>query len=113
MAEPVGCWPGSDLVTTSQLGEGAAAALGEGHALLLRANGGLAVGPDVSSAMATAWCLEDRCQVALAAGPGAPQLSDEELRERSRWYGAELKRISAWLVAVHGDGPTVEAFRTG
>jgi hypothetical protein len=71
------------------------------------------VGVDIAGALAIAWCLEDRCQVALAAGHRAPQLGEQELRGRGRWYGAELKRISAWLVAVHGDPAAVEAFRTG
>lgn len=112
VVEPIGCWAGFDLVTTSVQADGAASALGEGTALLLKGNGGLVVGTDVADAMVTAWCLEDRCQVALAAGERAPTVSAEELHQRSRWYVAEKARTWEWLLAVYGDDEAA-AFGSG
>jgi ribulose-5-phosphate 4-epimerase/fuculose-1-phosphate aldolase len=72
----------------------AAAVLGTAPAMLLAGNGGLAVGADLDQALARAWCLEDRCRVALAAGDRGRPLAPEALARRRRWYEAETARLA-------------------
>ena len=55
------------LVTTPQDGQGVAAALGEGRAVLLRNHGILAAGPDISWAVLTALTLERAARIQFAA----------------------------------------------
>lgn len=107
MAEPLALWPDPDLVATGTRAQEVALAFGQhAVALLLRGNGGLAVGTDLATALARTWCLEDRCRVALEAGTAASALSGQEYEHRRRWYGAELERIWAWLrVAFGADWP--------
>ena len=71
MVEPVAFWDDPDLVAGEPLAGRVAAALGAAPAMLLAGNGGLTVGADLDQALARAWCLEDRCRVALAAGDRA------------------------------------------
>lgn len=103
IVEPVAMWPDPDLIADGAAADRVAAALGAGPAILLRGNGGLAVGQDLSEAAARAWCLEDRCEVAQRAdGAGIP-FSPDELARRNRWYEAETARLWAWLLATYGD----------
>jgi HCOMODA/2-hydroxy-3-carboxy-muconic semialdehyde decarboxylase len=97
MVEPVVVWDDPDLIADGQAAGRVAAALGAAPALLLRGNGGLTVGADLDQALARAWCLEDRCRVALAAGDRARPLTPGELDRRRRWYGAEEARLARWL----------------
>jgi HCOMODA/2-hydroxy-3-carboxy-muconic semialdehyde decarboxylase len=97
MVEPVAVWDDPDLIATTAAASRVAAALGDAPALLLRGNGGLAVGATLDEALARAWCLEDRCRLALALGDRARPLTRAELERRSRWYGAETARLAAWL----------------
>ena len=103
IVDPVAMWPDPDLVSDARAGDGVAIALGEAPAILLRGNGGFAVGRDLPEAAARAWCLEDRCQVAeRAAGTGIPFSADELVR-RSRWYAAETARLWSWMLETLGD----------
>ena len=100
MVEPVAFWDDPDLVTAEPLAGRAAAALGGAPAMLLAGNGGLTVGAGLDQALARAWCLEDRCRVALAAGDRARPLDPEALDRRRRWYDAETARLARWLRAT-------------
>jgi HCOMODA/2-hydroxy-3-carboxy-muconic semialdehyde decarboxylase len=97
IVEPVAIWDDPDLVAGQPAAERLAGALGAAPALLLRGNGALTVGADLNQALARAWCLEDRCRVALAAGDRALPLSPGELDRRRRWYDAETARLARWL----------------
>jgi HCOMODA/2-hydroxy-3-carboxy-muconic semialdehyde decarboxylase len=97
MVEPVVFWDDPDLVADDADAGRVAAALGEAPAVLLAGNGGLAVGADLDQALARAWCLEDRCRVALAAGDRARPLAPEAIDRRRRWYDAETVRLARWL----------------
>jgi len=101
VVEPVSMWPDADLIADAQAGAGVAATLGAGPAILLRGNGGLAVGQDLAEAAARAWCLEDRCEVAeRTAGAGIP-FSADELARRNRWYAKETVRLWTWLLGTY------------
>jgi HCOMODA/2-hydroxy-3-carboxy-muconic semialdehyde decarboxylase len=102
MVEPVAFWDDPDLVAAEPAGGRVAAALGDAPAMLLAGNGGLTVGADLDQALARAWCLEDRCRVALAAGDRGRPLDPEALGRRRRWYGAETARLARWLRATAG-----------
>jgi ribulose-5-phosphate 4-epimerase/fuculose-1-phosphate aldolase len=97
MVEPVAFWGDPDLVAGEPGAARAAAALGTAPAMLLAGNGGLTVGADLDQALARAWCLEDRCRVALAAGDRGRRLVSEALARRRRWYDAESARLARWL----------------
>jgi HCOMODA/2-hydroxy-3-carboxy-muconic semialdehyde decarboxylase len=102
MVEPVARWDDPDLVTDGPVARRVAAALGGAPAMLLAGNGGLTVGADLDQALARAWCLEDRCRVALAAGDRSRPLPAEALERRRRWYDAETARLARWLRAAGG-----------
>jgi HCOMODA/2-hydroxy-3-carboxy-muconic semialdehyde decarboxylase len=97
MVEPVAVWDDPGLIATEAMARRVAAVLGDTPALLLRGNGGLIVGATLDEALARAWCLEDRCRLALAVGDRARPLTRAELERRRRWYGAETARLAAWL----------------
>jgi HCOMODA/2-hydroxy-3-carboxy-muconic semialdehyde decarboxylase len=97
MVEPVAFWADPDLVAAEPAAGRVAAALGSAPAMLLAGNGGLTVGTDLDQALARAWCLEDRCRVALAAGDRGRPLDPEALGRRRRWYDAETVRLARWL----------------
>jgi HCOMODA/2-hydroxy-3-carboxy-muconic semialdehyde decarboxylase len=97
MVEPVRFWDDPDLVADMPAADRVAATLGSAPAMLLAGNGGLTVGADLDQALARAWCLEDRCQVALAAGDRARPLDPEALGRRRRWYALEAARLARWL----------------
>jgi ribulose-5-phosphate 4-epimerase/fuculose-1-phosphate aldolase len=102
MVEPVAGWDDPDLVTDRPVAGRVAAALGDAPAMLLAGNGGLTVGAHLDQALARAWCLEDRCRVALAAGDRGRPLPPEALERRRRWYDAETARLARWLRAAGG-----------
>ena len=101
--EQVGAWTDPDLIADEVAGAAVAAALGTATAIVLRGNGGLAVGSTLGEAAARSWCLEDRCAVAERAGDRGMPLSEEEFERRRRWFGPETSRLWAWLQAVYGD----------
>jgi HCOMODA/2-hydroxy-3-carboxy-muconic semialdehyde decarboxylase len=86
-----------DLIHNAELGGAAAQSLGGAGGLFLRGNGALTVGKDVGEAAARMWSLEERCAFALRQGGKPTPFSDENLRDRQRWYAAEAERIWAWL----------------
>ena len=57
------------LITTLESGDRMAATLGNNKSMLLLANGGVAVGADLLEAATRLWYLEERCRVAVEAGP--------------------------------------------
>lgn len=103
IVEPVAWWADPDLVASEERARSAAGALGSAKALLLRGNGGLAVGTSLERALVAAWCLEDRCAVALHADQTGRPFDDDEVRRRSRWYGPETDRLWGWLAERYGE----------
>ena len=102
MVEPVAFWDDPDLVAGEPVAARGAGVRGPAPALLLAGNGGLTVGADLDQALARAWCLEDRCRVALAAGDRGRPLTPEALARRRRWYDAESARLARWLRRTAG-----------
>ena len=93
---------GPQLLDRPQRAEAAAAALGDADCLVMRANGALAVGRDLSAAAVHAWFLEERTRVWLAAGRPSG-LNVAELEEREEHWPAETQRAWAWLQWRFGD----------
>lgn len=85
-----------DLITTLELGDAVAAALGERNAVLLRHHGIVTVGSDVATAVVTAVMLDRACHAQLLAlGAGGPVTwSDDEeaVAKRSRHFSPESIR---------------------
>jgi ribulose-5-phosphate 4-epimerase/fuculose-1-phosphate aldolase len=76
---PVPVFPVPRLIRSRELGAAAATALGTVHALLLRANGAVTVGPDARTAATRMWLLATACDVWLRAQAGGePQYLSEE-----------------------------------
>lgn len=92
--------PDVDLITTPESGRAVAATLGADHAVLLRANGALAVGATLDEAATRLWYAEERAAVALAAGPAAKEAAPD-WAPRWRHVPAELRRAVAWFRATH------------
>ena len=103
MAEPVGLWPGNDLISDAQTAGEVAVRCGGCVTMLLRGNGGLALGDSLPEATIRVWCLEDRCSIALALGESGVPFTVEELERRRRWYPNEAARLWQWLNAQYGD----------
>jgi ribulose-5-phosphate 4-epimerase/fuculose-1-phosphate aldolase len=87
-----------DLITTPDQGKAVAATLGAGHAVVLRANGCLAVGASPLEAITRLYFLEERAAVARRA----PADVAFEWGGRLRHTGAELRRAMAWMEAAFG-----------
>lgn len=94
--------PDIDLVTDRDRGAAVVRTLGADHAMLLRANGALAVGADLSEAAARLYFLEERARVALAT-PEAEPVDAERWRQRVRHGPAELRRAVRWFVEAFCD----------
>lgn len=95
--------PDVDLITTPASGEAVAATLGDGSAVVLRANGALAVGADLATAGVALWALEDRARVALGAvalGRDASPVSDTAWDARMRHTAPEMRRAARWFDAI-------------
>ncbi len=103
IAGKVAFWDDPDLFHSRQMGEEVAAAVGHADAVLMSGNGAIVLGSDLPQAMVRAWSLEERCRLALYAGPEGVPFSPDELQRRSRWYGGEEKRLWVWLRARYGD----------
>jgi ribulose-5-phosphate 4-epimerase/fuculose-1-phosphate aldolase len=99
------------LVDDASRAAAAATALGEHDCLLLRANGALVTGADLSQAAVRAWFLEERARVALDAGASARALAPGELRQRTVHSAAEARRAWRWLADRFGDPPTDQGGR--
>ena len=98
----------TDLVASREGGVRFAEALGDADCLLIRANGALATGASLARSVVRAWFLEERCRVALDAGPDARELTAEELEPRSAWFEAETVRAWNWLRWRFGDSVDLE-----
>ena len=101
-------YPDIGLVKSAEEGRAVAAVLGRDSAVLLRANGCLAVGEDLAEAAARLWYLEERARVAVQARGGAigargapPQDWAARLGDSS----AEMVRARRWLTSAHGAVP--------
>ncbi|MCX7623675.1 MAG: class II aldolase/adducin family protein [Thermomicrobium sp.] len=88
-----------DLITTPELGQALAAALGDRPAIFLVDHGIVTVGPDVPTAVFRALLLEHACRkqlLAMAAGGPRVWSSDEEaLAKREHCYSPAQVR-AAW-----------------
>lgn len=103
LAGSVALYTDPQLVDGPERAAAAAAALGKADCLVMRANGALTVGPDLSVAAVRAWFLEERARVWLAAGRPAG-LDSAEIELRSEHWPAEAQRAWAWLQWRFGDG---------
>lgn len=90
------------LITTLESGDRLAATLGGNSSMLLLANGGVAVGADLLEAATRLWYLEERCRVAVEAGP--VEQPEGAWPERLGNSAPELVRAKAWFAALFGDG---------
>ena len=89
------------LITTLESGDRMAASLGDNRSMLLLANGGVAVGADLLEAATRLWYLEERCRVAVEAGP--VERPEGAWAERLGDSAPELVRAKAWFAARFGD----------
>jgi HCOMODA/2-hydroxy-3-carboxy-muconic semialdehyde decarboxylase len=106
IVDPLGLWTDPDLIADEDVARQVVKVLGpDGAGVILAGNGAFVVGSDLPHAMARAWCLEDRCRIAvrLAGLSVQPFRRKKELEPRSRWYDAEVTRLWAWLEATYGD----------
>ena len=91
-----------DLIKTLESGDRMAATLGGNRSMLLLANGGVATGADLLEAATRLWYLEERCRVAVEAGP--VEQPEGAWAERLSSSAPELVRAKAWFAARFGDG---------
>ncbi len=94
---------GFDLVTSEPAASLLAAELGAADCLLVRGNGVLATGADLSAAAVRAWFLEERCRVALASPAGVSPPDPAAATKRADWHGPETDRAWRWLRTAFGD----------
>jgi ribulose-5-phosphate 4-epimerase/fuculose-1-phosphate aldolase len=101
--------PDIGLVDSVERARATVATLGSDAAVLLQANGALAVGRSLDEAGARLWFLEDRARVALtwrtmsgSLGPAStgPKSDASAWAERSRHVHAETQRAAAWFASV-------------
>lgn len=94
--------PDIELIKTTEAAAAVAGSLGGANSLLLRANGGLAVGSDLLEAATRLWFLEERARVALAAGRAAIEGAvrsefDDVWQRRLMDSQPELIRAREWF----------------
>ncbi|HSF86679.1 MAG TPA: class II aldolase/adducin family protein [Acidimicrobiia bacterium] len=87
------------LVSTSTHGAAVAETLGDGHAVVLRANGCLAAGATPLEALTRLYFLEERARIALTAGR---ERETTDWQRRLADTAAELPRAMAWVAATFG-----------
>jgi len=90
-----------DLVSTLDQGTAVAAALGSGHALILRTNGCFAVGATVLESITRLYFLQERARVAMEA---SSRKGVADWGGRLRHTTAEMPRAMAWMEATFGSG---------
>jgi HCOMODA/2-hydroxy-3-carboxy-muconic semialdehyde decarboxylase len=95
--EVVPVHPDLNLIASGKQGEEVAATLGANHGVLLLANGGLAVGRDLSEAATRLWFLEERVAVALDSGMIDAPTGDWV--NRLTYTAIELERAKSWFLA--------------
>lgn len=101
-------YPGIGLVKSPEEGRAVTAALGRDFAVLLRANGCLAVGEDLAEAAVRLWYLEERARVAVqarAAAVGTGGAPTQDWAARLGDSSAEMVRAKRWLSSAHGAVP--------
>lgn len=97
--ERVAIHPDVDLIATLAQGSAVAATLKDAFAVILRANGCLAVGATPLEALTRLYFLEERARVALDQGI---ERGETDWGNRLRHTGAELPRAMAWVEATFG-----------
>jgi HCOMODA/2-hydroxy-3-carboxy-muconic semialdehyde decarboxylase len=95
--------PAVELISSPAEAAAAAATLDGGWAMLLRANGALAVGRSIEEAAARLWFLEDRARVALGAVAEDDPITVAVWERRELDVQAELRRAVDWFTARFGD----------
>jgi len=85
------------LIASKDLGEEVANTLGNNLAVLLCANGGLAVGSDLLEAATRLWFVEERARVALSAHSNVQPSGDWDARVG--FTPIEMSRAKAWFHA--------------
>lgn len=91
----VGVHDDIELITDLDRGRRVAESLGDDMALLLRANGALAVGADPIEAATRLYFLDERARVALRSP--ATGAADERWAPRLQHTAPELRRAVAWF----------------
>ncbi|WUI00937.1 class II aldolase/adducin family protein [Spirillospora sp. NBC_00431] len=91
------------LVEDAPAAAAAAAALGSHQSMILRGNGGLAVGASALDAATRLYFLEERALLALDPPPAA-RVGEAAWAARSAATDRELRRAARWFAAAHG-GP--------
>jgi len=100
-------WESTALVRDDASATAVAAALGDGAAIVLRGNGAVVVGPDIRTAAALAFFLEDAARTELAilparaAGIQPLEYSAEEAAARAIRTGGLFERM--WHFLCFGD----------
>ncbi len=97
--EVVAVHPDTTLISSPAQAEAVAGTLSDDSAVILRANGCLAVGASLLEALTRLYYLEERASVALQT-QGIPPAVDWEPRLRDT--AIELKRAKAWVAATFG-----------
>lgn len=97
-----------DLIVDDHAADAVAATLGDDHAVLLRANGALAVGAQLDEAAVRLWYLDERASVALQLAAGAAPadtgvVDDATWDTRMRHTPAELGRAIQWFRTTFDD----------
>jgi HCOMODA/2-hydroxy-3-carboxy-muconic semialdehyde decarboxylase len=95
-----------DLIHSVEQAQALARTLGSGGACLIRGNGALAVGRDISHAIVHAIYLEQACriyaQVGAAAGAAArARVGNAEFCARNRWHENEVVRAWAYYCSKY------------
>lgn len=97
--ERVAVHPDVGLVATLVQGAAVAATLSDYQAVILRANGGLAVGATLLEALTRLYFLEERARVALDR---TTESGETDWSDRLEHTAVELPRAMAWVEATFG-----------
>jgi len=101
-------WDDAMLVRTDKAAAGVAATLGAATAIVMRGNGAITVGGDMTHAVVLAWYLEDAARleltvrsVALDDDADRVELTPAEAKQRATWDGGIAERM--WEYLTSGD----------
>lgn len=95
--------PRVELIDSEKQGYSVAQTLGPESTLLLRGNGGLAVGKDLLEAATRLYYLEERCRVALLNQDLQEVPPSTSWQEREKHTEIELQRACRWFATQFGD----------
>lgn len=100
LGDRVGVYHDIQLVTDDERAAHLVKELGDAEAMLIRGNGNIVLGADISSACVRAVYLEECARFLVYASPlGEPiRLTDEETVIRKQWIGVEMERAWRYLV---------------